>query len=134
MNRTVFLCLWIAMLTLATVSGCKTTKKYFAITTFPEGAKIFVDGEPRGYTNVEKLAVDFKVPRPVLLRVEKEGYQSEGSILLKESSTQLAFFLKESPKNEEVIRAINNIRRKIDTLSSRVEEDILEKRRAKLQE
>ena len=118
--RTLTNVLWIALLLTALVS-CESTKRYFTVSSHPEGAVIFVDSEPRGQTNFECLVIDFKKRRHALVRVEKEGYQADGMVLSAESPRYIAFFLQESPSNKSILQVLNQLHQVLDRLSNKVE-------------
>ena len=104
------------------MTGCESTRKSVMIRTFPEGAVVWVDDEPRGQTNFEKLVVDFKNRESVILRIEKDGYQSEGQVLARNSTVdRLTFFLDKSPENEVILRRLSDLQQALDSLSEKVE-------------
>ncbi len=100
--------------------GCKATEKSFKITSFPQGARIYVDGDPRGETDMEKLLISFRANPLVTLRLEKEGFQTTGRVLNIESEAEIAFFLQESPNNKEILETLNNIQRLLERFPSEV--------------
>ncbi len=108
-----------ASLVLVALYGCGGTVKYFKVTSYPEGAVVYVDGEPRGETDFERLKIEFEPEdRLVTLRLEKEGYQSAGAVLGAGSPEHLAFFLQESPRNAEILQVLKSILETLDRLSA----------------
>ncbi len=109
----------VAALLVAGLAGC--SRQYFTIDSYPEGAVIFIDDEPRGQTKFEKLGVDFSGKKYVTVRVEKDGFQPGGGVLRKSSPKQMVFFLEESPKNETILEELRDLQRSLDRMAQRVE-------------
>ena len=105
-------------------SGCGTTEKHFNVTSFPEGATIFVDGEPRGQTNTGKLRVDFGNDEYVAIRLQKDGFQTTGQVLSSKSPSHLAFFLQETPSNQDILNVLRGLQRLVDQMSRRLDTEI----------
>ena len=106
-------------------SGCETTEKYFKITSFPEGATVYVDGEPRGQTNFKRLEVDFeREDKLVTVRLEKDGYQTTGIVLSKRSPQEIAFFLDEAPSNQEILQVLKDILKVLDRISTEINQSL----------
>ena len=102
-------------------SGCATGRRYFRVTSYPQGATVYVDGESRGQTDFDRLEVDFGSGEgQVILRVEKQGYQPAGGVLSSGSPREVAFFLQEVPRNEEILEAMSRILQGIDRISSQL--------------
>src|SRR5688572_27036630 len=97
-------------------SGCEATQKTFKVTSVPPGATIYVNGEPKGQTDVEKLIIGFYPNRLATLRVEKDGYYPEGVVLSIEDREELFFTLKRSPDNERITDILTNIQRLMNQL------------------
>lgn len=99
--------------------GCETTTRYFKVSSYPEGAMIYVDGEPRGQTNFARLAVDFPEEESrVTIRLGKEGYQTTGAVLSRATSPELAFFLADAPKNQEILDVLRSILQSLDRMAA----------------
>jgi len=96
--------------------GCSTTEKSFKVTSHPQGATIYVDGDPRGQTNMAMLNISFNVKPRVQIWVEKEGYQTDGKIVDLQSPEDVAFFLKEAPNNKKILETLTNIERHLERL------------------
>ena len=101
--------------------GCESTQRFFRVNSYPEGAVVYVNDEPRGQTNFEKLLVDFKNSAFVTVLVKKDGYQSSGLVLSKTSPERVTFFLEEAPSNESILRELDGLQRALDRLTSKVE-------------
>jgi hypothetical protein len=102
----------------STFVGCASAKRSFRINSFPQGATIFVNDEPRGHTNAEKLVIDFDKVKSAVLRLEREGYQSNGLVLFEDSDQEVTVFLQESPNNEEILKELGELRRQLDQIWS----------------
>lgn len=99
--------------------GCESTMKYFRVSSFPEGATVYVDGEPRGQTNIARLGVDFETEeKRATIRIVKEGYQTTGTVLSDKSSPEIAFFLAEAPKNQEILQVLKDMLQVLDRMSA----------------
>ena len=108
----------------ALLAGCETTARHFKVTSFPEGATVYVDGEPRGQTNFNRLEVDFaQEDRLVTLRIEKEGFQPTGTILSKDSPREMAFFLAQAPRNQEILGVLKDILQVLDRIAAQRAEE-----------
>lgn len=94
--------------------GCSAPRKIFKVTSYPVGATIYVDGEKKGLSDMEKLLVTFGSSTQAILRLEKEGYQPTGTVLKVESNEVQFFPLQESPNNLKIIQSLNNIQRLLD--------------------
>ena len=76
-----------------TGSGCASKSTYFRVTSYPEGATVYVDGESRGQTHFDRLEVDFgSGDEQVILRVEKQGYQPTGVVLSSTSPREISLW------------------------------------------
>lgn len=111
-----------AGLLLIVANGCRQTEKVFKVTSFPSPATIYVEGENRGQTDMERLKVSFLSKRLVTLRLAKEGFQPTGIVLSAESPEELAFFLQEAPDNKQVIKTLQDIGNKLDRLPGQLSE------------
>lgn len=112
----------LAVLSLAVLSlgpsGCQSHVRYFKVTSYPEGATVYVDGEARGQTTFSRLEIDFgSEEKLVTMRVEKAGYQPTGAVLSSGSPGELAFFLEEAPQNREILEVLRSILKVLDRLS-----------------
>lgn len=106
------------------LSGCGPRVRYFRVSSYPEGAVVYVDGEPRGETNFERLGIEFEPEgRLVTLRLEKAGYQSAGAVLGEDSPRHLAFFLQETPRNAEILQVLKSILEALDRLSAELKRE-----------
>jgi len=94
--------------------GCSAPRKIFKVNSYPQGATIYVDGEKKGLSDMEKLQVTFGSSTQAILRLEKEGYQPTGTVLKVESNEVQFFPLQESPNNLKIIQSLNNIQRLLD--------------------
>lgn len=104
-------------------AGCTSHVRYFRVTSFPEGATLYVDGEDRGQTTFGALEIDFRsADSLVTLRLEKPGYHPTGAVLSASSPGDLAFFLQEAPQNREILDVLKGILRALDRLSSERED------------
>jgi len=102
-------------------AGCVVNQKQFKITSHPPGATIYVDGEKRGQTNIEKLNIVFPRKQTVTLRLDKNGYQPEGMVLDMTKSPQEFFIvLHESPGNEEIGEGLKRIQSLLEALPGRI--------------
>jgi len=127
MKRTVFSGT-AALLAALTTLGCSSSKKHFTVTSFPSGATIFVNGEPRGMTDMAKLAVDFPNEDTLVpIRIEKDGYQTTGAVVNRGSGYQLSFFLQEAPNNKKIIELLSNIQRALGQIAAQLEKGPAEK-------
>ncbi|MBI4585435.1 MAG: PEGA domain-containing protein [Planctomycetes bacterium] len=106
--------------------GCGAPQKQFKVTSFPPGATIFLDGEPIGQTNQEKLTVEFVKPY-VTIRLEKEGFQTTGDVLDETTKDHLAYNLQEAPNNRRILEVLTNIQRLLEQLSGQIEKSVSEK-------
>ncbi len=96
--------------------GCKSHEKIFKITSYPQGAKIYVDAKQRGITDMERLAISFDSKPLATIRLEREGYQSDGINVSMESPEVISFFLQESPNNQQIIKGLEKISDKLELL------------------
>jgi hypothetical protein len=109
--------------------GCESTVRQFKVTSFPEGATVYVNGEVRGQTNYNQLAVDFdQEDKLVTLRLEKAGYQTTGTVLSQGSPREMAFFLQEAPNNQKILDVLRSIREVLDRIAVGLRERIEEKK------
>ena len=92
-----------AVLLPALIVSCQSSSKTFTIRTHPEGAVVWVDDEPRGETDFEKLVVSFEKHDSAMIRVEKDGFQPQGLVVDAESPQTLNFVLEIAPNNETVL-------------------------------
>ena len=114
---------WVFVVLGLFAAGCETAVRYFRITSFPDGARVFVDGELRGETNFEKLGINFESEeRLSTVLVKKDGYQATGTVLSLNSPKEIAFFLQEAPKNHELLAVLKNILQVLDRLSTNLSE------------
>ena len=107
--------------------GCKSSEKLFKVTSYPQGAKIFVDGRQAGVTDMEKLSVSFARKPLATIRLEREGYQSDGINVSMESPEVISFFLQESPHNKEIIDGLTKISDKLQQLLEQIKSSSAEK-------
>lgn len=118
----------VAVLASLSTTGCSSSKRFFNITSYPSGATIFVNGEPRGVTDMPRLAIEFPAEETLVpLRIEKEGFQTAGAVLNRSSGYQLAFFLQEAPNNKKIIELLSNIQRTLGQISAQLERSASEK-------
>ncbi len=110
------------LLVLGLAAGCGSSQKIFTITSYPQGATIFVDNQPRGQTDMEKLLVSFAAKPQAIVRLEKEGYQPTGTVLKMESEGVQFFALSESPNNAKTLEALNNIQRDLERFMTQLSE------------
>ncbi len=113
----------------ALLSACSSTKRrLFQVQSFPPGATIFVNGEPRGQTDEQRLLIDFpEEAHLVTLRLEKEGYQPTGVVLNWQSQGQYSFFLQEAPENRRLLESLNSIQRSLAQIAVQLEKQNSEK-------
>ena len=88
-------------------SGCSSDQKIFKVTSYPQGATIYVDEVPRGQTDMEKLSINFDRRDQVILRLEKDGYQPTGRVLKIESDRFQFFPLEQAPNSQEILKTLN---------------------------
>ncbi len=101
--------------------GCGSPQKIFKITSWPDGAIIYVDEVQRGQTDMEKLSVDFGHRDQVIVRLAKDGYQSTGRVL-KITSDRVQFFpLEQSPDNQKIIETLHAQQRTLDAIQRSLE-------------
>jgi hypothetical protein len=116
---------WLLFLLVAAVGGfspgCEAPQKTFKIASYPPGATIYIDDEPRGQTDAERLLIKFYPSETVTIRLEKPGFQPTGSVLSRNSSQQLTFFLQEAPRNQRILDEATNIRRLLTQISAQLE-------------
>lgn len=112
----------LALAAAALLPGCFGSKRYFSIRSYPQGAVIYVDDEPRGQTDFQRLAVDFGDRDTVTVRVIKDGYQPEGQVLDSGSPRDLVFFLEEAPRSGRFVEELTAIHRALDRLADRLAE------------
>ena len=122
---------WIPWLLLAGLTGgCSTPQKTFKVSSFPEGATIYVDDEPRGQTPDDRLKITFS-PRPMKrLRLEKDGYQPVVDVLSFESREELYFALQESPNNQKILKSLNDIQRTMEKFPNQLSEILRKDRKS----
>ena len=94
---------------LATGTGCGNTRKFYRVTSYPEGAVVYVDDKPRGQTDFEKLLVDYQNKSFVTLRLEKDGYQTNGVTLSETSPGEVMFYQDRAPQNDDILRQIGEV-------------------------
>ena len=108
---------------LALAGGCGAPQRVYSVSSFPPGATVYVDGQPRGQTDMEKLSISFEGKPRRVLRVEKEGYQSTGTVLNPDSPEEDLFFpLQETPDNKKLLDALHALQRNQETLMSIINE------------
>jgi hypothetical protein len=113
----------LALVVLCAAAGCGSHVRYFRVTSYPEGATVYVDGEDRGQTTFSRLEVDFgSEDQLITLRLEKPGYQPTGTVISRNSPAVLAFFLEEAPQNREILETLKGILKVLDRLSSDFED------------
>lgn len=76
--------------------GACTSQKLFQVTSYPAGAKIYVDSSEKGTTDRQVL-IDFAEREYAPLRLELQGYQPVGTVVSLDSPTLLYFVLQKSP-------------------------------------
>jgi hypothetical protein len=108
-------------LVLACLTSCGTSRKYLRVSSHPDGATIFVNGEPRGQTNVQTLLVDLGDSGTATVRLEKDGFQSAGVAVTDESPDSVAFFLEESPRNDAILKRLSNLERQMDQIVTQID-------------
>lgn len=102
--------------------GCSSPAKKFRLTSFPTGAKIYLDdvyqgtAESTGYV----LQVPFDTKLLAALRLEKEKYQPVGAMLCPESPEEMNFVLQEAPKNAEIIEVLQKMLKVLDRIEARI--------------
>ena len=100
----------------ACAGGCSgPPTKIFRVTSYPPGATIYVDGRPRGQTDMDKLSVEFEKPRATI-RLEKEGFGATGAVVGLMSPEEQAFFLQEAPANKAIIDLLTRISRTLEDI------------------
>ena len=104
---------------LSAAAGCQSPSRYFSVSSHPAGARIYLDGVQEGFTDEEKLQVDFAGREAVWLKIEKDGYQPEGMTLGPETRGPIRIFLKEAPQSEKVIQELKDIRELLEELQHR---------------
>jgi hypothetical protein len=93
----------------ALLGGCGAPEeRVFRITSFPDGATIYVNGREEGTTD-KNLMVGFAGDPYVTLRLEKRGFQPTGLVLTPHTADELSFFLQESPENRRIIELLDRI-------------------------
>lgn len=105
-------------------AGGPPPQRYFRITSYPQGATVYVNGEPVGTTDVARLRVDFEEDPLVNLRLQKDGYQPTGIVLSPGSPGELAFFLEEAPHNSRILSVLTAIRDKLDEISNQLQKGL----------
>jgi hypothetical protein len=60
--------------------------------------------------------------------VEKEGFQTTGAVLSEESREEVAFFLQQAPKNDEILNVLKGIHQVLDRVSSDLSRPVEESR------
>lgn len=103
--------------------GCKASgKRYFNVSSVPAGATIYIEGEPRGQTDEQRLELNFPNEEDlVTLKLEKEGYQTTGMVINLYSPGRLVFFLQEAPNNRKLLEVLNNLQRTLGQMSAQAE-------------
>lgn len=113
----------LALVAFCSSVGCGSHVRYFRVTSYPEGATVYVDGEDRGQTTFSRLEVDFgSTDQLVTIRLEKPGYQPTGTVISRNSPAVLAFFLEQAPQNREILETLKGILKALDRLSSDFED------------
>ncbi|MEQ8764183.1 MAG: PEGA domain-containing protein [Planctomycetota bacterium] len=88
---------WLGLAVLAGVAlGCSSAKS-FQITSFPAGAKIYVDSAEKGTTD-RQVVVDFADREFATVRIEYEGFQPVGQVISLDTPSLLYFVLQKSPE------------------------------------
>jgi hypothetical protein len=105
---------------LAVASGCLHPQRQFRVTSYPSGATVFVEGEKRGQTDMERLNVEFSGKDLVTIRLDKEGYQASGQVLGLDSPHELFFVLQEAPQDRDVLERLKRIETQLERLSAEV--------------
>ena len=103
-------------------AGCGAGQKYYEVTSHPTGGTIYVDEAQKGVTDEERLLVVFPPKGYVTLRVEKDGYQTEGVILSPELEGPIRFYLKERPRADEVLQQLEQIEVRLERMSTRLDQ------------
>ena len=96
--------------------GCSSRQKVFKVTSYPQGATLYIDEVPRGQTDMDRLSVDFTKKEQVILRLEKEGFQSTGRVLKFESDRFQFFPLEQAPNSQKIIETLNAQRRTLEEI------------------
>ena len=108
------------VLGLASLSACGPAHRMIHVSSYPPGAKIFVNGEERCQTDMRRLKVVFYPENHVTLRVEMPGFQSEGVVLLPNAQPRYDFMLKRAPAPQE---KLDKIQAQVDQILIQVQED-----------
>lgn len=115
---------WTAALVLGASigTGCSSPARQFKITSFPTGAKIYLDDMYQGPTGstAYTLSVPFETKIFATLRLEKDWYQPVGMVLSPESPDELNFVLHEAPKNKDILKSLNDILKVLENIESRL--------------
>lgn len=105
---------------LAAGAGCLHPQRQFRITSYPSGATVFVEGEKRGQTDMERLNVEFTGKSFATIRVDKEGYQGAGQVVGLDSPPELFFVLQEAPQDKDVLERLKRVESQLERLSTEV--------------
>ena len=120
MNKSRFF--WIVLLAAASQgAGCGVPQKQFKVTSYPPGATIFIDNEPRGQTDDDKLTVEFYPKAFRTLRLEKDGFQTTGDVLEETSKDHLAYNLQEAPNTKRTLTVLQNIQKSLDQMTGSID-------------
>jgi hypothetical protein len=105
----------VCVVSLTVLAGC-SSKRTFTVYSWPEGAKVFLDGEEKGQTE-ERVTIDFSERPYGRIRVEMRGYQPAGMLVTPSSPEAISFVLAVAPDRgtlSKIDETLRNIERKLD--------------------
>jgi hypothetical protein len=108
---------------LACLSACGPAQRIFHVSSYPPGARVFVDGEERGQTDMRRLKVVFYPETHATLRVEMNGFQSEGVVLQPNAPQRLDFMLQRAPAPAATQKKLDEIQAQVEQILIQVQDN-----------
>lgn len=116
---------WVSLIYSASVLACLTScgpaQRMYYVSSYPPGARIFVNDKERGQTAMKQLKVVFYPYAHATLRLELDGYQSEGLVLAPDSPGRLDFQLQRAPDPQRTQEQLDEIQARVEEILTKLQ-------------